>query len=92
MLLRLAVRPWGVCEAVGTTVGEAVGVSSDGVLAGGTMSETVDGVGDGEFVVRLWATPTSSDRWRGRGDGAAGGVTVGETVDEAIGHGLGRLV
>ena len=46
MLLRLAVRPWGVCEAVGTTVGEAVGVSSDGVLAGGTMSETVDGVGD----------------------------------------------
>jgi hypothetical protein len=50
MLLRLAVRPWGVCEAVGTTVGEAVGVSCDGVLAGVTVSETAGGAGDGEFV------------------------------------------
>jgi hypothetical protein len=58
-------------------------VSSDGVLAGGAMSETVDGAGDGDFEVRLWARPseTSSDRGCGHGDGAVGGVTMGETMD-----------
>ena len=70
-------------------MGEAVGVSSDGGLAGGTMNETVDGAGDGEFVVRLRATPseTSSDRGRGRIDGTAGGVTVGETGTRPLGMG-----
>ena len=50
--MRLTARQWGVGEAVGTTVGEAVGVSSDGVLAGGTMSETVDG--RGLVTTSLW--------------------------------------
>ena len=64
-------------EAVGATVGEAVGVSSDGVLVGVAVRETVGEAGDGALVCETvggsvgdavgFERGRRGDRGRGRG-------------------------